>query len=344
MTFTKATYHKLIGPDGQPQYGCFSTPFTEINHKDFDYRTAMDAPANLWQKHFHFNQFQFIGISSQQYYLGCAIANIRYASSAFVYLFDHKTKQLHSQSFLTPLSRGCTLSNKPGQGYSYYKKGKNLIEFIGAPDKHAYQLNVNLDNQIHVDCLIQEHEDFQPLCLCTKTGYNGWTYTQKATALKANGVISWKGNNIAVESDQFLGNYDWSCGYMRRQTAWNWASASGYSDQHKIGLNLAAGVNETGLTENAFWVDGQLHRLSPVQFQFNRKQRSHNWLITTEDRMVELEFHPAGNFTEKKNVLFLATNFSQMPGHFSGSLTDAQGKRYVLDHVPGVVEDHFAKW
>lgn len=63
MTYTKATYDKLIGPDGQPQYGYFQTPIREINYQDFDYTTPNDRPARLWQKYFHLKQLLFVGVT-----------------------------------------------------------------------------------------------------------------------------------------------------------------------------------------------------------------------------------------------------------------------------------------
>ena len=37
-----------------------------------------------------------------------------------------------------------------------------------------------------------------------------------------------------------------------------------------FGLNMAAGVNETGLCENALWFDGQIQHLSPASFAFDK--------------------------------------------------------------------------
>ena len=343
MTFTKATYHKLIGPDGQPQYGCFSTPFTEINHQDFDYHTTSDRPAKLWQKHFHYKQFQFIGLNSAQYSLACAIANVKYAATAFIYLYDHKTKQLISHSFVQPLGMQCKLSNMPYSGRSYFKKGKNHFDIVALEQQKGYNLEVHLDN-IHIDITIQEPEHFQPLSLCTKTGFNGWSYTQKACALQCSGLISWGSKNIAVEAAHFLGNYDWSCGFMRRQTAWNWASFSGFANDTPIGLNLAAGVNETGFTENAFWANGQLHRLPQPLFHYQRHNRLANWVITSENRHIELTFTPGAIHNENIDALIVASNFSQLPGLFNGSITTENGQRFQIKDIPGVVEDHYAKW
>ena len=342
--FTDATYHKLIKADGQPQYGCFPRPFTEINYRDFDYRNTMDQPARPWHKHFHYKQFQFIGLYSQDYILGCTIANVRYAANAFIYLFDQNKQQLQSHSLLRPLSMGCKLSSQPYSGHSYLHRGSNHFEIKALGQGKGYQLQLELNKGIKLSLEITPKPQFQPLCLCTKTGYNGWTYTQKETCLEVDGVINWEGEQINLGAEQFQAIYDWSAGYMRRQTAWNWASFSGTSEGKSVGLNLSNGVNETGLNENAFWVNGELNRISPVQMLFNRDDRMQPWQIRTEDGSVKLEFEPKASHGEKVNAWVLASNFHQLPGLFTGTIIDKAGTCHQLTSVPGVVEDHYAKW
>jgi hypothetical protein len=345
MILTKATYDKLIMPNGQPQYGCFSQPFTQINHWDFDYCDNMDKPANRLQKHFHFNQFQFIAVHGNHYTLACAIANVRYAANAFVYLFNHKNRTLQHYSFMQPLGLHCHLSSKPNAGQSRFSKGKAAFKIIAHHDSRHYDLNIKINSDIHIDLSIASPAEDQSVSVCTRTGYNGWAYTYKQNALPVSGLIHWKDDTIAVARENALANIDWSCGYMRRETAWNWASISAHlSDDTRFGLNLATGVNETSFSENAFWIDGQLHPLGPAIFNFNRQNRMDSWQITTANKQVELTFIPEAQHREKINALILASNFTQLPGRYYGTITDDSGKSYQLDGVYGLAEDHYAKW
>src|SRR5690606_40025896 len=112
-------------------------------------------------------------------------------------------------------------------------------------------------------------------------------------------------------------SYDWSCGFLRRDPSWNWSSLSlCLRDDRSLGLNLAAGVNETGVTENALWLDSRLSRLDLAQFEFNRYQPDMPWRIRTADQRVDLEFQPLGARSEKMNILLLATNFRQFFGYY----------------------------
>lgn len=338
-----AAYDKLIGPDGQPRFGRFLHPVQIINHQDFVYTDPFDNKASTLARHFHLKQFQFVGLVSERYILGCAIVSLKYVSNAFVYLFDRKSGQILENSLLQPLSLHCSMSNEPEAGIHRFHKGNTRFTFFSQPGRKHVEIFAG--NDIHIDFTVSEPSGFQPIAVCTRTGFNGWTYTQKANALTAKGNIRWGSLEIPVEEQTFLGGYDWSCGYMRRQTAWNWASISGHlPDGRSIGANLACGVNETGFTENGFWIDGELNELGPINFQFDKRDRQSNWRLRDINDKIDLEFTPEGKRCEKLDLWLLASNFTQLAGRFNGTLITEKGQKIRMIDVPGFCEDHYAKW
>lgn len=338
-----ATYDKLIGPDGQPRFGRFSRPVPIINHRDFLYTDPFDNKASPLARHFDFKQFQFIGLVSERYILGCAIISLKYLSNAFVYLFDRSNNRVLEKSLLQPLSLHCQMNNQPDAGVQHFRKGTTEFTFHSDPGKRHVKITAGRD--LHIDFTIEEPAGFQPVAVCTRTGFSGWTYTQKANALRAQGQIVWNNRHIAVEPEEFMGSYDWSCGYMRRHTAWNWASLSGtLPDGRPFGANLANGVNETGFTENAFWVDGKQTALGPVTFEFDKRQRNQPWRIRDEAGLLDLTFTPETTRSEKINLWILASNFTQLAGRFQGSIADGEQQHLSFDNISGFCEDHYAKW
>lgn len=338
-------YNKLINANGQPQFGVFSHPIREINYQDFDYHGVMDRKAGPLAKYFHFNQFQFIGLTNEDIVFGCALVDIKYLSNAFVYLYDRKAHTLDEYSFLQPLAVNAALSTYPDGGISRFKKGKAHFEIEASELPRQRILRVKIGKKIDIDVAISEPDNYEPLAICSQNGYNGWTYTQKAPALSASGKLRWKDYEFAISPDSTLGSYDWSCGYMRRETAWNWASLSGYlEDGRRVGFNFASGVNETGLTENGIWLDGKLIKVNQVRFIYDRKDRYSQWKILSADGAVDLTFEAEGERSEKLNVVLLASNFTQLFGRFYGTLKTPQGDTIELTGQPGFAEDHYAKW
>ena len=242
---------------GLPRLGYFNEIINKINCEDFNYKSPLGSKRGSLAKKFDFKEFQFIGVLSEDLIIGCAIADIKYASNAFIYFYDPKNKDFEEFSFLNLFAIKTKLSPCPHEGKSYFHKGKNSIE-ITPVDACKRLLNVNLKGGQKVQLTLAEKKGSSPLRVCTRTGATGWTYTEKANGLCVSGTVHWKGATRKIEGDNYFANVDISMGYMRRETYWNWASFSGFVDigsaKEKIGLNLASGVNETSYTENCLWV------------------------------------------------------------------------------------------
>jgi hypothetical protein len=103
-------------------------------------------------------------------------------------------------------------------------------------------------------------------------------------------------------------------------------------------------VNETGHSENCFWIDGKLHRLGPVAFEFDRRDLMKTWNLRDSDGRLELEFTPEGMHTEKTNAFIAATNFQQMFGRYRGMLQTRDGETIEIQGHLGYAERHYSKW
>ncbi|GAA4903459.1 DUF2804 domain-containing protein [Ferrimonas pelagia] len=335
----------LMRPDGQPRTGHFDGSVRCLGLDDFRYFDAMDRPASTWARRFHFKQFQFISLTSPEWIIGVAIANIGYVISAFCYRYQLKTGEIKETSWLKPFGVGCESTPSPYDGRASITGGSGQLLFNIVEGQWQFTLDAL---GIQADLALQSSPLSLPLAVCTPTGYNGWTYTQKHNALALSGSLSIDGAKQPVAS--MLAGYDFSAGYMRRETSWRWASINAQlPDGARLGLNLAAGVNETGTTENALWIDGERYLLGPVHFRFERHRpggaaSGRVWRIVSDDGRVDLHFTPKDKRAEKRNLLLLKSNFRQYIGHFNGTLMDGQGRKHRLDRVLGLTEDHYAKW
>ncbi|KJY81948.1 hypothetical protein TW81_16505 [Vibrio galatheae] len=337
MISTRMAPESLVTNEGKVTFGHFDGIPQQINAQWFDYRTTMDKRASRIARYFAYKQFQFVSIITPRYVIGFAIADIRYLGSSFCYLYDIERDHLYEQNWLRPLALDKQMSSSPFSGVSHIAAAKLRIEIEqGQWRAQAHSKHLNLD------VVLQSPQGSLPLSLCTPTGYNGWTYTQKHNALTVAGSLTVEGQ--AIDLDQALASYDFSAGYMRRETSWRWASLSSRNKNTSLGLNLAAGVNETGSCENALWVNGTRHLLSPVHFLFERDNITQPWRIYSEDGRVELTFQPINQRNEKINLLLLKSNFRQFIGYFDGFVTDGFGHKHPIVQVIGLTEDHYAKW
>ncbi len=330
---------KLIQAAGQPQYGIFNQPVTELGLADFIYRTPMDKLASRWARWADYKQFQFVSVCHADWLLAAAIADIRYLSSGFAYFYQRSTASLTEFTLLQPLGRRSKMSPSPVAGLAQIASAKSRISI--EPMGYHWQLSLQ-SAELNASLLLSAGLPAEPLALCLPTGYNGWTYTQKHNALQVTGELT-VGQQPVVLNDA-LGGYDFSAGYMRRETSWRWGSVSGYSGDDVIGFNLAAGVNETGATENCCWLNGTRYLLPAVHFVFNRQQADTCWQVFSGCGTVQLQFIPAAKRQERLNFGVLASNFRQYCGSWHGQITLSNGQRIQCTGQQGLAEDHFARW
>jgi hypothetical protein len=334
---------KLIQKNGQPHFGHIETPLDDANYCDYRWRTAMGYYLPRWRRHIKCNQFQFVGLLSPDFIIGCAIVNLRLVANGFFYLYQPSNGKLEEWSWINPLALGCQTPTQPDQSRFQFRKGKNQLE-IFAQGKQR-QLRVQIGKTLELSALLSEPEGFQPVRLCSRAGYNGWVYTQKTNALPVEGFLNWKGVHFDLNKAQTLGGYDWTIGFMRRHTFWNWASCSAYlQDGKAFGFNLAAGVNETSYTENAIWFDHKRILLPSIQFHFDREKPLEPWTIKSSDGSFHARFNPVGLRRERVEAVILASNFRQVFGTFEGQFRDQSGTLHDFGPCWGFCEDHYARW
>nr|WP_227671439.1 DUF2804 family protein [Psychrobacter sp. 72-O-c] len=162
-------------------------------------------------------------------------------------------------------------------------------------------------------------------------------------------------------TDETIANLDWTLGYMRHETNWFWTCINSYlPDGRHFLLNLSMGVNETGMSENACWLDGQIFYLPPVLFSRNEinlqnksnqstdANRPQPWRIYHQNLGwskvdIDLTFTPITVYEKTDNFGVIASIFEQWLGEYSGEIRI--GDQVVkVDKVIGLAEDHFAKW
>ncbi len=333
---------RLIGEQGQPRYGVFEEPVGEINYREFDWRSPMDRRRPRWRRYWGFNQFQFVSVQGPDWIAAVAVVDLKLVSNCFFYLYDFARGRMLESSRLQPLSLKTRIEPRPETGGCFFARGQTAVSI--SMEENRRRVRVRSGEDIAFDLAVDHSGSGSPLRLCSPAGYNGWVYTQKWAGLPVTGDIRWQGESWQC-GPRHRASVDWSCGFMRRETAWNWACLAGcLDDGTAVGLNLAVGVNESGMTENALWWNGELIKLDMARFEFQRYSPDTPWRVTTSDGRVDLCFEPAGTRAERVNALILASNFRQYCGTFKGRLRGPDGQWHAVTGLRGLVEDHYARW
>lgn len=343
---TEPDLNRLVDASGQVHTGFFPRSVRKINGRDFDYRTPMGAAHNPLARHFHYKQFQYFGVLSDRVLAGCALAHTAYLGLAFVYAYDTRTRRMVSETIRLPLGRGLVMADSPVEGMSVLTSRSADIRMgyseraDGTLEKTLY---VQTARGLRMEASLLESTPFQVQALCTPCGVNGWTYANKVAGVPVSGFIDSALGRSDLAAIGAMGHHDFSAGYMRRETFWNWACLSGRIGRRTLGLNISCGVNETSYSENCLWLDGALLPVGLAQFHFDRNDPESAWHVRTSDGAVDLHFTPAGRHTERLNLGLFATRFAQYFGQFSGTIR-ANRKSIAVHNMWGFVEDQYAKW
>ena len=237
------TMEKLINGKGQIVPGVLDEPVKEINYLDYDLRTVMDRPRSRLARRWRFNQFQFVSAMGPGWVFGLAVVDLKLLGSGFFYLYDFETGQMMEQSFLQPLARQTRIEPLPEEGVATFSKGE--VDVRIAPTADGRTIAVSAPGDIRIELTLKEDRD--PLRLVCPAGYNGWVFTRKSAGLPVEGEVRWD-HRIWRCDEETRGTIDWSCGFMRRETAWNWACLAGQLPDGRIDLHFVpAGVRKEKL-------------------------------------------------------------------------------------------------
>ncbi len=328
---------RLVNEHGLIKWGIYPEAVDRINYEDYHLETPLGIQIPPALRKILVNQFHFIGVVGPDLMAGIGVVDLKYLSNGFFYVFDRKTGRITETKSLAPPLSVTAIDPFPERPRSIFS-GNGLTIEITKDSLKATGKGISLD-------LTLDLSSSSPLRICTRAGYRGWVYTQKTSPIKVEGRIITGPESRPISSPAYLALSDWTTGFMRRQTCWNWAStAFKLPDGRQMGMNLSCGVNETSFTENAFWLGNAMTKVDTVDFEFDRNNLSGPWKILSQDKKVDLVFSPDASRAENINALFVASRFTQLFGVFEGTLTTDSGEKIRIEACPGFAEDHFARW
>lgn len=328
----------LIQSNGQPHYGRFSALPKTIDLNQYQYKTPYGDVLTGWRKRLKYKKFKFCCIQHGYYTIGLAIADIAWAGHAFFYIYNHQNHEVLEWNAINLLSRNTVVDEQPLYNQSFFSKSPFQIDIQHA--NGVRYIHVTKYGEIRLSARIF-CAGTNPLSMCSPTGINGWTYTQKLTTLACEGFFINKQRETIQFNERTFASLDDTCGFLRPETAWFWLSCNFWDAQNnRIGLNLASGVNESFGNENCLWINGVLYPVSDVLFQH---QDEGHWTIRSLDEKLNLDVKTGWRRYENLNLRLVGSQFSQWQAKISGTIQQ-DDQEIVLINEYGLLEQHYAKW
>ena len=186
-----------------------------------------------------------------------------------------------------------------------------------------------------------DHESMNVVVPWSRTRYQ---YTRKHNCLRASGTVQIRGRSYRFDEDSAYATLDHGRGRWPYSTVWNWASGSGQTDGHEIGIQLGGKWTEgTPSTEKAIRIDGRIEKISE---ELSWKYDPNDWLAPWHigGQSVDLTFTPEYNRDSSHDRIVVRSIENQAFGTFAGTITALDGTVYQVRDVYGWAEEVHRRW
>jgi hypothetical protein len=241
-----------------------------------------------------FKRWDYYAIFTPQRFFSAAIADLGYAGNIFVYTLDFASGDLHEEVLVIPLGRGISLPRNSTAGDAHFEDGRASLDCQLTPDGRRISVlwpDFHDGRGIQADIRLRCSLEHESMTIAIPIGKRRFYYNRKINCLPAEGQLCYGGITEDLKPDECLGSLDWGRGVWEYRSYWNWASASGFlPDGRTVGLNLGCGFGDTlAATEDALILEGRIHKLGRVKFDYISGDYLQPWRFTDEEDRLNLQ-------------------------------------------------------
>jgi hypothetical protein len=334
----------LLNTQGQPaQVGWSRQPLLDCNLENANFYKLRPF------QRFRMKRWDYYAIFTPQRFFSATIADLGYAGNIFVYTLDFASGALHEEGLVIPFGRGIQLERNSQSGEAVFANEKVSLRFKA--DAGERQVSVNwpgfdggrgIQAEIKLSCA-PKHESMN---IIIPIGQQRFYDNTKINCLPAEGFIQYGNQREELHPKTCLGSLDWGRGVWEYRSYWNWASASGFlPDGRAIGLNLGRGFGDLSkATENCVLLNGIVHKLAAVKFDYRSGDYMHPWHFTDDEGRLDLTFTPFKDRTAQTNLGIIFSEVHQMFGRYNGRVVLDDGLPLEIHDLIGFAEEHQARW
>ncbi len=322
---------ELIDPaTRKPRFGTYVGSLPAVDFLE----TGAGLPAILTRG----KRWMYVIIASDEVICCAAIVRMGYASNAFAFVVDRQ--QSRSIADVTALGPAfiAAVGHRAGEGADA-KFGLGPKQFsIDRPfGSKNYFINIRAP-RLRIEARLSTANAPPPLSVITELSEGRFGTTEKRALLEVEGTVNAGGKKFDLKGA--WGGYDYTAGLLERHTAWKWAFGMGRSTDGKpLAYNLTEGFVDH--RECVVWRDGQLVRLGPAHFLFDKQRLLEPWRVHTDK--LETDFAPTYLHEERHNLLVIRSRFQQIGGAFRGKLV-LPNETIAFEKLAGVTEDQDTLW
>jgi Domain of unknown function (DUF2804), C-terminal/Domain of unknown function (DUF2804), N-terminal len=329
--------------NGKFNFGTYKAPFKLINPLD----AQIGLPRTI--KRFRLKEWQHFALVNDEVYVSVALFNAKIMALAQICVYDKQKDEVlfyerQVPSWAVKIPRGIwdSWARYKGKGMKLeihnhlYGKGHEL-DFYSDPTGGQPPVSGNFT------CLEDEKKD-EPMVVAMPLGDSGQGMYSHKFVCPITGRMSIADKEYVFDKGSY-GLVDIHKGYYPWVMKWHWATCGGTLDGKLVGFNLTDNQvkDQEAYNENCFWIDGKLHLLPPVKFEFDPNDPDSPWKIFDTEGKVDVHFTPKCIRKVDINALVVRSKYRAPFGEFSGKLTDENGKSIEFENHFGMCEDFYLR-
>jgi len=290
-------------------------------------------------------RWEYWNVATPNHIVGLTVSHIDYACVPEIWVYDRESGETrHAAATVIP-ARGTVLAPTLEQGRSM-TRAKDLAIDIDEVEGGT-RLRFEIPG-VSFDVVAELPDGHERLAVTVPWSDTRFQYTVKDLARPARGVLRIDGveHEIGGDAGEAWTVLDHGRGRWPYDISWNWGAGSGRSHGRVIGVQVGAKWTEgTGVSENAFFVDGRMHKIhgeTTWQYSVDGERWREPWRVSGGG--LEAVFEPFYNKRTRTDLLVLQGHTDQCFGHWHGTFTTEDGERIDLDGLIGWAEEVHNRW
>lgn len=268
-----------------------------------------------------------------------------YLGYVFASVASLRDKKRSTQTFVTPFSLGSfDLPGSSETGAIKFSRKTVMLNFA-AMEGGARIIKADIPKNNHRHSIRGEVVLTPPPgaeSLVTHLPFRGkdgaFSSARRSPCYFAEGVIQFGASELVFTRGTGWGVFDWGRGVRPHSDLRFWAVGSGQAGDRHAAFSVGFSTADSGAgTENAFFIDGRLHKLDQVSFHIPAG-RLEPWRFTSNDNRLEMSFTPHQERDETHQMFMYSLNRRQAFGSFSGRVILDSGEEFEFHHINGMTE------
>jgi hypothetical protein len=257
-----------------------------------------------------------------------------------------KDRKRSTQTFMVPFPMGSfELPRESDSGTIRIEKKRSTLTF-SAMEGGARIVKIDIPRFGHHRSLRGEVVFTPPSeseSLVTNMPWRGektaFCLTRRSPWYNAEGVIQFGSQELVFTRGRAWGIFDWNRGIRPRKDVRFWAAGCGQSGGRQAAFSVGYDSADSAMgTENAFFINGSLHKLDQVTFHISPSNWLLPWRFTSNDNRLEMIFAPHQERSENLQMFFHYLKRRQVCGFFSGKVILDDGSEFEFQNITGFAE------